>query len=65
MNVESLQNPVESCKEVDETAEEARRLAVHALRVAHVNASHARGKRCLLARCFSDAWSGLDKPQPR
>ncbi len=45
--------------------EDARRERFHQARVANVNASFERGRRCLLARSLGGFPDGLEKPQPR
>ncbi len=45
--------------------EDARRERFHQARVANVNASFERGRRCLLARSLAGFPGGLERPQPR
>ncbi len=45
--------------------EQQRRERFHQARVANVNASFERGRRCLLARSLAGFPGGLERPQPR
>ncbi len=45
--------------------EDARRERFHAARVAAVNASFVRGRRCLLARSLGGFPGGLERAQPK